>query len=181
MLPTLQHTFCLLLFSGEAWDILLRQSRLAQFWQHFHAKALLLVIPTELKILWQDPTELEIFWQDFHAKALLFGHSYRTRNILTIFIHKFVERLFNACREAFDSVEPLHGLEISSIHLFSETSTLTKSLVQKLCRMTLTLTKLKIKAQKQLQQLNRDIQLHGHQFCLTKLFWKTLITLLQAL
>ena len=47
--------------------------------------------------------------------------------------------------------------------------------------MTLTLTKLKIKAQKQLRQLNLDIQLPGHQFCLTKLFWKTLMTLLQAL
>ena len=40
---------------------MLRQSRLAQFYRDFHAKALLLVIPTEL----------EIFYHDFHAKALL--------------------------------------------------------------------------------------------------------------
>ena len=62
-------------------DILLRQSRLAQFYRDFHAKALLLVPPTELEIFYQDfcakalllvpPTELEIFYQDFHAKALL--------------------------------------------------------------------------------------------------------------
>ena len=61
--------------------ILLRQSRLAQFWQDFRAKALLLVILTELEIFWQDfrakalllviPAELEIFWQDFRAKVLL--------------------------------------------------------------------------------------------------------------
>ena len=38
------------LFSGEARDILLRQSRLAQFLQHLAAKALLLVNPTELEI-----------------------------------------------------------------------------------------------------------------------------------
>ena len=67
-------------FSGKARDILLRQSRLAQFWQHFCAKALLLVIPTELEIFWQHfcakalllviPTELEMFLQHFCAKAL---------------------------------------------------------------------------------------------------------------
>ena len=69
------------LFSGEARDILLRQSKLAQFWQDFAAKALVLVNPTELEIFWQDfvakvlvlvnPTEVEIFWQDFAAKALV--------------------------------------------------------------------------------------------------------------
>ena len=39
----------------------LRQSRLAQFYQDFAAKATVLVITTEL----------EIFYQDFAAKALL--------------------------------------------------------------------------------------------------------------
>ena len=58
---------------GEARDILLRQSRLAQFYQDLAAKALLLVPPTELEIFCQDLaakalilvslTELEIFYQ----------------------------------------------------------------------------------------------------------------------
>ena len=71
---------CLLaLFSGEAQDILLRQSRLAQFYQDFAAKATVLVITTELEYIFQDfaayapllvpPTELEIFYQDFAAKG----------------------------------------------------------------------------------------------------------------
>ena len=70
-----------ILFTGEARDILLRQSRLAQLWQDSYAKASVLVIPTVLKIFWQDffakasilviPTLLEIFWQDFYAKALV--------------------------------------------------------------------------------------------------------------
>ena len=46
-------------FSGKARDILLRQSRIAQFYQDLGAKALLLV----------PPTELEIFYQDFAAKG----------------------------------------------------------------------------------------------------------------
>ena len=61
-----------------AQDSLLWQSRFAQFWQDFAAKALLLVNRTELEIFWQKPyfwsfllPELEIFWQDFAAKALV--------------------------------------------------------------------------------------------------------------
>ena len=59
------------LFSGEARDILLRQSRLAQFYRHLVAKALVLVNPTVLEIFYRhlvakalvlvNPTELEIF------------------------------------------------------------------------------------------------------------------------
>ena len=55
------NTLNLLLFSGEARDIMLRQSRLAQFCSDLAAKALLLV----------PPTELEIFYSDLAAKALL--------------------------------------------------------------------------------------------------------------
>ena len=61
-------------FSGEARDILLRQSRLAQFYRKIVAKALLLVPPTELEIFYHDfvakalllvpPTELDIFYQE---------------------------------------------------------------------------------------------------------------------
>ena len=61
-----------------AQDSLFWQSRFAQFWQDFAAKALLLVNRTELEIFWQKPyfwsfllPELEIFWQDFAAKALV--------------------------------------------------------------------------------------------------------------
>ena len=50
-----------ILFWGEARDKLLRQSWLAQFWQDFVGKALVL----------ENPTELEIAWQDFVGKALL--------------------------------------------------------------------------------------------------------------
>ena len=46
---------------GEAWDILLRQSRLVQFYQGFIWKALLLV----------NSTVLEIFYQGFVWKALI--------------------------------------------------------------------------------------------------------------
>ena len=49
------------LFSGEARDILLRQSRLAHFQRHLVAKALVLV----------NPTVLEIFQRDLVAKALV--------------------------------------------------------------------------------------------------------------
>ena len=66
------------LFSGEARDILLRQSRLAHFLQDLVAKALILVPPTELEIFQQhlvakaivlvNPTVLEIFYQGFDEK-----------------------------------------------------------------------------------------------------------------
>ena len=69
------------LFSGEARDILLRQSRLAQFCSDLAAKALILVTPTELEIFYSDlaakalllvpPSEIEIFYQYLSAKALL--------------------------------------------------------------------------------------------------------------
>ena len=62
-------------------DILLRQSRLAQFYQDLLAKALLLVNATVVEIFYQDllakalllvnPTVGEIFYQDLLAKALL--------------------------------------------------------------------------------------------------------------
>ena len=65
---------------GEARDILLRQSRLAQYYQEFCRKALLLVIPTVLEIFYQYlsrkalllviPTVLEIFYQYLCRKAL---------------------------------------------------------------------------------------------------------------
>ena len=42
-----------ILLSGEARDILLRLSRLAQFYQGFVRKAVLLVIPTVLEIFYQ--------------------------------------------------------------------------------------------------------------------------------
>ena len=48
------------LFSGEAGDILLRESRLVQFYRDLSAKALVLV----------NPTELEIFYRDLSAKSL---------------------------------------------------------------------------------------------------------------
>ena len=54
-------TFLQKYFSGEAQDIMLRQSRLAQFYRHLGGKALILV----------PPTELEIFYQDLAAKALI--------------------------------------------------------------------------------------------------------------
>ena len=50
-----------LLFLGESRDILLQQSRLAQFYRDFLAKALILV----------HSTELEIFYRDLTAKALI--------------------------------------------------------------------------------------------------------------
>jgi hypothetical protein len=60
---------------------LLQQSRLAQLYRDFHAKALVLVNPTELEIFYRDllakslllvnPTVLEIFWQDLYTKALI--------------------------------------------------------------------------------------------------------------
>ena len=43
-----------LLFSGEARDILLRQSRLAQFYQLSVRKVTVLVIPTVLELFYQE-------------------------------------------------------------------------------------------------------------------------------
>ena len=67
-----------LLFSSKARDTLLGQSRLPQFHQGFVQKALLLVNPTVLKIIYKGfvqkalvlvkPTVLEIFYQGFDEK-----------------------------------------------------------------------------------------------------------------
>ena len=52
-------------FSGESRDILIKQSRLAQFWQDLWGKTLVLV----------NPTDLEIFWQDLLRKVLVLANT----------------------------------------------------------------------------------------------------------
>ena len=76
---------------------------LAQFYQHFCSKALILV----------NPTVLEIFYRHFCAKALVLVNP----TVLEIFYEDFWTLNFD--REAFDSVEPLYGFSKME-EIFSE-------------------------------------------------------------